>query len=216
MFIHFDLPCDSKMQHKLHQMFRHKIAEWKEVGLVSRAVLTYHHSIPSVPSDSFYVCLDLAAVAGEAAEAELSRETLGKIPSEISEYFAHVSQENHVGYKAIGYMAEIQRAMRSSEQRGKPYYDGAPVEEIVRFATLGTEIATEVLDLLETGRVSWRQDAELSDFIISRLRRELGSDYRWMDWALHFVCNPLRIQEGAVIVPRIGNTVLTAIKKDLM
>jgi hypothetical protein len=197
-------------------MFRHKIAEWKEAGLVSRAVLTYHYNIPSVPSDSLYVCLDLAAVAGEAAEAELSWETIGKIPSQISEYFDRVCQENHVGYKAIGYMAEMQRAKRSSEQRGKPYYDGAPVEEIVRFATLGTEIATEVLDLLETGRVSWRQDAELSDFIISRLRRELGSDYRWMDWALHFVCNPLRIREDAVSVPRIGNTVLTAIKKDLM
>ena len=46
MFIHFDLPSDSKMQHKRHQMFRYKIAEWKEVRLVSRAVLTHHYSIP--------------------------------------------------------------------------------------------------------------------------------------------------------------------------
>ena len=119
-----------------------------------------------------------------------------------------------MGYKATGYMAEIQLAKRSSEQSGKPYYDDAPVEEIVRFATLGTEIATDILDLLETGRASWRQDADLSDFIISRLRRELGSDYGWMDWALHFVCNPLRIREGTVTGPR-GNTVLNAIKEYL-
>jgi hypothetical protein len=60
-------------------------------------------------------------------------------------------------------MAEIQLAKRSSEQSGKPYYDNAPVEEIVRSATLGTEIATEVLDRLETGRASWPQGADLSD-----------------------------------------------------
>ena len=120
-------------------------------------------------------------MSGEAAEAELSWETIEEIPSQISEYFDRVCQESHVGYKAIGFVAKIQHARISSEQRGETHYDGAPVEEIVRFATLGTKIATEVLDLLETSRASWRQDAELSDFIISRPRRELGSGYIWLD-----------------------------------
>jgi hypothetical protein len=197
-------------------MFRRKITEWKELGLVSRAVLTYHYSIPPVSSDSLYVCLDLATDAEEPADVELSPEDIAKIPSQISEYFDRMCQESHVAYKATGYSAEIQHAKQSSEQRGETYYDGAPIEEILRFATLGTEIAMEVLDLLETGRASWRQDAELSDFIMSRLGHELGSKYKWMDWALHFVCNPLRIREDAVIVPHVGNIVLTTIKKDLI
>ena len=132
-------------------MFRHKIREWKEVGLVSRAVLTYHYGIPSVSSDSLYVCLELPVVAGAAAKAELSQEIIGKIPSQIVEYFDRVCQENRMGYTVSNYRAEIERGKRSSEQRGESYYDGAPVEEIARFASLGTEIAAEVLDLLETG-----------------------------------------------------------------
>jgi hypothetical protein len=214
MFIHFDLPCDRKMQHKLHQMFRHKIAEWKKVGLVSRAILTYHYHTPSVSSDSLYVCLELPTVTGEAAEEKLSRETIAGIPSQISEFFDRVCKENHVSCKAIGYITEIQRAKRSCEQRGETYYDGAPIEETIRFASLGTEIAMEVLDLLETGRAPWSQDSELSEFIFSRLRRELGPDYGWMNRALHFVCNPLDIQDRAVNSPNNGNTVLTFIRKD--
>jgi hypothetical protein len=122
-------------------MFRHKIAEWKKAGLVSRAILTYHYHTPSVPSDSLYVCLELPTVTGEAAEEKLSRETIAEIPSRISEFLDRVSKGNHVSCKAIGFMAEIQRVKRSFEQRGEAYYDGAPVEETIRFASLGTNEA---------------------------------------------------------------------------
>lgn len=216
MFIHFDLPCAGETQKKLHRVFRPKIREWKKAGLVDRAVLTYHYHTPPVPSDSLYVCLELPAL-GEAvaSEVQVSQEIMKQIPLHMVEYFDRVCEENCVKYTVRNYWAEIERNKISSEQRGESYYDGAPVKEIVRFASIGTEIAMEVLDLLETGRASWCQDTELSDFIFMRLGHELGSNYRWMDLALHFVCNPLRIPEDLIVLAHTGGIVLGAVKRGL-
>lgn len=216
MFIHFDLPCDGEKQTKLHRVFRLKIREWKKAGLVNRVVLTYHYHTPSVPSDSLYVCLELPAlVEAAASEVQVSQEIMEQIPSHVVEYFEHVRQEESITYRVTNYWAEIEHNKRSSEQTGQSYYDGAPVEEIVRFASIGTEIAMEVLDLLETGGASWCQDSELSDFILMRLGHELGSNYRWMDLALHFVCNPLRLPEDLIVMTHMGGIALDFVKRGL-
>lgn len=52
---------------------------------------------------------------------------------------------------------------------------------------------------------------ELSRFIFLRLKDELGADYEWMDWALHFVCNPLLIPEGCIVSPRLKRAIETII-----
>jgi len=204
------------MQAKLHRTFRRKIEEWKEQGLVDRVVLTYHYQIPPTPSDSLYVCLDIPVVE-ELVESqiEVSQETSRQIPSEITRYFNNICQENHIKYTTRNYKAEIERNKRNSMEMGTAYYNDAPVEQIVQFASIGTKIAMEILDHLEKDQDIWSQDSELSDFIFARLGHELGSDYKWIDWALHFVCNPLRIQEGAIMLEHLGNPVLTTIKKDL-
>ena len=98
---------------------------------------------------------------------------------------------------------------RSTEQRGEAYYDGAPIEEVLRFASVGTKIAFEVLDHLETDENIWRSDMELSRFIFLRLKDELGAEYEWMNWALHFVCNPLLIPEGFIVSPHLRRAIET-------
>ena len=210
MYIHFDLPCDRQTQKRLHQKFRHRINEWKRLGVVSRAVLTYHYSHPPKPSDSLYVCLDIPAVVKTTKqEVELSQEKLKQIPLLIMQYISEICHENRIKLRITDFKLETEQAKKSKEKRGEDYYDGAPIEDVLRFASVGTKIAFEVLDYLEANQRFWRSDMELSRFIFLRLKDELGADYEWMDWALHFVCNPLLIPEGFIVSPRLRQAIET-------
>ena len=212
MYIHFDLPCDRQTQKRLHQKFRHKIKEWKRLSIVNRAVLTFHYSYPPKSSDSLYLCLDIPAVEEENRQkVELSREKLKQIPSLVMLYISEVCHENRIKPRITDFKVETEQAKRSKEQRGEDYYDGAPIKDVLRFASVGTKIAFEVLDHLETNEKIWKSDMELSRFIFLRLKDELGADYEWMDWALHFVCNPLLIPEAFIVSPRLRRAIETII-----
>jgi len=210
MYVHFDLPCDRQTQRRLHQKFRHKIKEWKRLGVVDRAVLTFHYSHPPKPSDSLYLCLDIPAVEEKnKRKVELSREKLKQIPSLVMLYISEICRENRIKPRITDFKVETEQAKRSKEQRGEDYYDGAPLKDVLRFASVGTKIAFEVLNRLEINENIWKSDMELSRFIFLRLRDELGADYEWMDWALHFVCNPLLIPEGYIVSPRLKRAIET-------
>ena len=45
--------------------------------------------------------------------------------------------------------------------------------------------------------------------LFSSLKDKLGSDYKWIDWALHFVCNPLLLRENAILFPLSNRAILT-------
>ena len=214
MYIRFDLGCNEETQKKIHPILRHKIKKWKELSLVNRAVLTYHFPYPYVQRESLYLCLDIPTVQ-EPIEAEVtvSRETQRQIPSVIMQWVNDLCQENPIELAIINWKFNMKKRKKSKEQRGLSYYNGAPVKEILRFASVGTEIAPEILEKLEENEKPWSQDTELSKFICSRLRNEFGADYRWMKWALHFVCNPLMIPEYYVTFPH-GNRALKHIKSD--
>lgn len=210
MFIHFDLPCDRGTQQKLHQEFRHKIQEWKEQGLIKRVVLTYHF-----PNGSLYVCLDIPDVKRSTeGKTNLCLEEVNQIPKSIMNSIDTACKENGVKLRIIDFEIEIEQAKKRSAKNGNIYYDGAPVGEILRFASFGTQIALEVLQVLETDKDRWYSDKELTDFIFSQLKEELGRDYEWTKWALHFVCNPLLIHEAAIVYP-FSNRVLETLKRKL-
>lgn len=202
MYVHFGLLCEGETQKKLQRLFRQRISEWTELGIVNRAVVTFHFSPTPKPSDSLYVCLDIPAA-----------ENLERIPSLIMQYLDKVCHEGNIKLSITDYKSEIEQAKKSEEQKGASYYNDAPVEEILRFASVGTSIAFEVLEQLEEGSkgTSWN-DAELSRFILLRLTKEFGSGYEWMDWALHFVCNPLLIREYMIISPSQGCAAVETIK----
>jgi hypothetical protein len=165
--------------------------------LVTRGVLTFHFNNPPDP-DYLQVCLDIPTVREltRQEEAEVSQETKSLIPSSITEYVDNVSRENHIEMRVLNYRLEIETAKRNKENKREPYYDGAPVDEILRFASIGTGIALEVFGQLETNENTWERDVELAEFIELRLGDELGSDYQWANCAWHFVCNPLLLPLG--------------------
>ena len=145
MYVHFDLPCNEQTQIRLNKIFRHRIEEWKKQGVVNRVVLTYHF-IPPGPTNSLYVCLDIPTVDETTKSGiELSQEELKQIPTTIMRSINEICHDSDIKPSTINYRLEIEQEKKKKEQRGEVYYDGAPVEEIVHFASVGTEIAFEVL-----------------------------------------------------------------------
>lgn len=146
------------------------------------------------------MCLDIPAV-----------EELEMIPSSIMQFINGVFAEYNFKLEIKDYKLEVEQAKKRREESGRAYYKGAAVEEILRFASVGTEIALQILDELESDQEKWSSDAELSNFIFARLRERRWTDYKWMDWALHFVCNPLLIPEYSIMSP-MGRRVLKTLR----
>jgi hypothetical protein len=174
MWVHFDLLCDGETQRRLHRIFRKEIKGWEKRGLVQGAILTYHFHVPSIPTDSLYLCLDIPAVkTPNQRTMELSSETISQIPSEITDKVKQLCSENQTKENIYDYEFNI-----ITSESGKKYYRNAPVEEILRFASVGTKIAFEFLDASEDIETAWRgRYRELANSIMSRLRNELGDNY---------------------------------------
>jgi hypothetical protein len=101
--------------------------------------------------------------------------------------------ENQIKFELIDYEFSIEKAKESNESKGHDYYRGAPVEEVLRFASVGTQIALQIMETLEAGEKPWASNKELAKFILSQLRTELGENYFWLREGFHFVCNPINI-----------------------
>ena len=216
MYVHFYLVCNASIQMRLHHAFRQKVKEWKDFGLVSRAVMTYHFNNPPDP-DYLSICLDVPSVQEPVESSVIVSQERMNLPSLITAYVNDVCKKNQIEPKIFNYRLEIEAAKKKKEEKGELYYNGAPVDEILRFASTGTGIALEVLNRLEQNEKTWNQDLELAEFIESRLRDEFESSYKWIDWAWHFVCNPLLVSEGYLTAILYGrsNPALTAIRNRL-
>jgi hypothetical protein len=191
LWIRFNLPCDGNTQRKLHRIFRHEVKDWEKINLVKGAVLTYHFKTPSVAGDSLYVCLDIPKVAiPNKREVDLSKEVIGQIPSDIISKINQVCRENQIELGILDYEFDI------ITDKSWRYYRNAPTEEIIRFASIGTKIACELLDKIDNQEIILGNHKELADIILSRLRGELGENYFWMREAFHFVCNPMLFDDS--------------------
>ncbi len=162
--------------------------------MVNNAVLTYHFQDDS--SDSLYVCLDIPTVKETHERIRLPSEVVQQIPSEIMKSIEHICSEYQISLEIRDYKLAIETTKANKESQGEPYYRGAPVEEILRFASTGTKLAVQILDSIETGERPWVLDAELARFILLRLKESLGEDYLWLPEAWHFVCNPLLLRDS--------------------
>lgn len=86
LFIQFNLLCNAQTQMRLYQTFRRSLKDWKDSGLVARAVLTYHFNNPP-DADYLQVCLDMPMVKDpNEPRVDVSRETMALIPSSIMEH----------------------------------------------------------------------------------------------------------------------------------
>jgi len=199
VYIHFNLFCNDETQWKLHRLFRHKLREWK--GLVERVVLTYHYNNPPKP-DCLYVCLDIPSVEQPLERTVFLSEDIKKqIPRQIMGFISTTCQDYCVKFDVLDYYhsLEVNKAPLS--------YEDASIEEILRFASIGSEIAIEILDRFEEDQDVWRWDKDLATFVYRRLKTELNvenltEDYKWWNQALHFAANPLGFHQNWFIFPQ--------------
>lgn len=195
MWVHFNLLCGREVQWRLHNVFRHEIRDWEKRGLVKGAVLTYHFE--DKPTDSLYVCLDIPAVkTPDKRSVKLTSEVIEQIPSEITNRIKRICEQEQIKFEVRDYEFVLERT-----KAGEKLYRNASTEEVLRFASIGTKIALQILNVVETGERPWNLDKELASFILSQLKKELGESYFWLQEGLHFVCNPLGgLNESYILV----------------
>jgi hypothetical protein len=191
LWIRFNLPCDGSTQQKLHKIFRQEIRDWEKRSLAKGAVLTYHFKTPSVTGDSLYFCLDIPAVKTPYERTmQLNEQAVRKIPSEIMNKINQVCEENLIELGITDYEFDVITA------KSWRHYRNAPTKEIIRFASAGTKIALDLLDMIENREIALTNHEKLAEDILLRLKEELGDNYFWLREAFHFVCNPLLFDDS--------------------
>jgi len=159
--------------------------------LVTGAVLTYHFKKPSVTGDSLYVCLDIPAVkTPHERTVQLNAQVVRKIPSKIMNRIIQVCEENLIELGITDYEFDIITAKTWG------YYRNAPTEEIIRFASTGTNTAFDFLDMIEKNEITLTNPEKLARDILQRLKKELGDNYFWLREAFHFVCNTMLFDDS--------------------
>ena len=78
-----------------------------------------------------------------------SLEEIKQIPKPIINSLNVVCKENAIKLGITDYEVEIEQAKTQSEEKKRNYYDGAPIKEILKFASIGTQIAFNVLQSLK-------------------------------------------------------------------
>lgn len=188
MWIHFNFLCDVTTQIKLHKVFRSKISKWQG-SLIDGCVLTYHFESIRTPNDSLYVCLNIPSISpptnrsillSEAQKTQLPVEIRDIITELSSQYFVNPTLDR---LQIRDYEFDIRNPTTLSTYR-------ASVEEILNFASKGTEIALELLNDDRTKRQTWRNDKELATVINQLVHKRLTTENE-RHWGLHFVCNSM-------------------------
>ena len=201
LWIHYDFLCDLDTQIGLHKTSRSKIPEWFETGLARRSVLTYHFAYPHRrKNDSLYLCLDIPSVISPPSRSvHVSEETVEQIPLKI---------QDTVNKMASNYLVSPQDRLRVIDfewelisGNASRQYNNAPIEEILRFASKGTDIALKTLDDQKTRNEMWRTDGEIVDFVNKSVQENLVSE-RERRWGLHFACNSTFLGQAIELIIR--------------
>lgn len=69
-------------------------------------------------------------------------------------------------------------------------YKASSTEEILNFASKGTEIALEILEDGKTKNQTWKNDKEIAVYLMKLINERLTTQNERNN-GLHFVCNPL-------------------------
>lgn len=197
LWIHYNFLCDLNTQIKLHKIFRSKISEWNNVGLATRSVLTYHfhYYTHRHEDDSLYLCLEIPSVKLPSSRSNLvPEETLKQIPVEIKNTIRKMTLE-HLLNPNIDRLEVIDFEWDLISKNASSEYNNAPIEEIIRFASKGTEVALNILGDPKTRNGTWGTDGKIVDSINKKIQKHLISD-RERDWGLHFACNSTFLAKG--------------------
>jgi len=202
LWIYFNLLSSKEEQITLHNIFRRKITDWEKKELIIAAVLTYHFHTPRHVDDSLYVCLNIPSVKKPYKRSiKLSNEVIEQIPIEIMSFIKKICSQNRIALEIKDY------AFLLIQNKASRMYRNAPIEERLRFASIGTKIAIKVLNRDDLTKQPWTSDKKLAAYILSQIEKELGKNYFWVHEAVHFVCNPLLINDNYVwaLISRTSN-----------
>lgn len=188
MWVWFNILCDMSIQRKLREELRSKVLGWNNSGIIKGAVLTFHYNSPPLVTDSYYLCIDIPALPKpERGRTEVLRQDVAsRIPNEIIGTVKEVCSRHGITYEIKDYEFVLERNNASKE------YRDAPISEILRFASTGTEIALDVLLKAELGGGQMARK-DFVGYVYPSLVDRLGAEYPWLREAFHFVCNPLDI-----------------------
>ncbi len=189
-------------QIKFHKIFRSKISEWRKADLISRSVLTYHfHLIFRRKWETLYLCLEIPSVRLPSSRSNLvSDETLKQIPVEIESTTRKIASIYLI--KSPFDKLEVKDyEWELISGNASKVYNNSSIEEILRFASKGTEIALETLGSINTKNESWGTDGNIVNSIKKRIQANLFSD-RERGHGLHFVCNSAFLAPNVEIIIR--------------
>ena len=206
LWIHYNFLCDLDTQIRLHKMFRSKISEWCDADLATRSVLTYHFNYPNRrEGDSLYLCLEIPSVRLPSSRSNLvPEETLKQIPAEIGNTIKQATLE-YLTNPQLDKLETKDYEWELISGNASRQYNNASIEEILRFASKGTEIALEILGSDRTRNGTWGTDEKVVGSINKRIREHLISN-RERTLGLHFVCNSTFLARGVeTIIRRMMN-----------
>jgi len=188
MWIHFNFLCNVDTQIRLHKIFRSRISKW-EGSLINGCVLTYHFGFPRNPSDSLYLCLNIPSMSPPTNRSLLlSEEQIAQLPIEIQNTATELSSRYFVNHELDKLQIRDYEFDINKPETLSLY--NASVEEILNFASKGTEIAIELLNNDRTKSQTWRNDKELASVINQLVHERLITDNE-RHWGLHFACNSM-------------------------
>lgn len=161
----------------LHKKCRSKILEWSDDELISGSVLTYHFKYPiRDKNDSLYLCLEIPSVILPNSRSKLVlEETLQQIPIEITNTINQMVLE-YLTNALVDKLEIKDYEWELISGNASRAYNNAPINEILRFASKGTEIALNILDDNETRHGTWGTDGKLVNLINKRIQANLISD----------------------------------------
>jgi hypothetical protein len=206
MWVHFNFLCNANTQIRLHRIFRREVARWKG-SLIDGCVLTYHFSNPPRPADSLYVCLNILSMKPPASRSiDLSEAQRSKIPREILNRITELASQFLVNPSSNLQVRDYEFDLRNPNTLAM--YRASSTEEILNFASKGTEIALEILEDDRTKNRTWTNDKEIAEHIMRSINEHLTTQNERNN-GLHFVCNPLGLWNlESYLLSVISNTIL--------
>ncbi len=188
MWVHFNFLCDANTQIRLHKIFRHEVIRWKG-SLIDGCILTYYFSSPPRPSDSLYVCLNILSMNPSSSRStDLSKSQRNRIPREILDRITELASKYLANPSSNLQIRDYEFDLRNPSTLAM--YRASSTEEILNFASIGTEIALEILNDDRTRNRTWSSDKEIAERVIRYVNERLTTQNE-RDNGLHFVCNPL-------------------------
>jgi hypothetical protein len=184
---------------------RPKILLWSKDMKIDGVVMTYHSGLlPRTPTDSLYVCLNIPIVNTPTFRSKIiSESTIKQIPEEIKTTMQVLFLENlnleTDSLELIDYEFELLHITNA------PTKYNASLEEILNFASKGTEIALELLNDDRTKNKIWSTDKNLSETILRLINQRLTTQIEKKQ-GLHFVCNSMALFGCEEYVQSSANT----------